>query len=141
MFSNMLAFSLAHAVKPTQHHKGEHRPYFVYFSFNFIVIISFLAERLADFTVAVGSSFDPDRFDPRGFTTCAHVEGHLDTSETRTIQCEVPVSGRYVTLYLTQKTYLTLCELAVHGDLVVNFTDPGTHIVSLTSLEKAVDQS
>ena len=86
---------------------------------------SFLAERLADFTVAVGNSFDPDRLDPTRFTPCRHVEGHLDLSEIRTIHCDTPVSGRYVTLYLTQKNYLTLCELEVYGDPMDNIIDSG----------------
>ena len=73
------------------------------------------AERLSDFTIAVGNEFDQDSFKPRRFTRCAHVSAAVGQAETRTIQCDVPVVGQYVTIYLNKWDYLTICELEVHG--------------------------
>ena len=41
--------------------------------------------------------------------------GQLRTSETRVIQCNHPVRGRYVTVNLNQLNPLTICEFEVHG--------------------------
>ena len=77
-----------------------------------------LAERLSNFTISVGDLFDPnntDSFDPSTFTQCAHVPGRLGLGETRVIQCNQPVPGRFVTLNLNRKIALTICEFQVHG--------------------------
>ena len=76
------------------------------------------AERLSNFNIAVGDSFDPlnkDSFDPSTFTQCAHISGQLGAGETRTIQCNQPVRGRYVSVNLNQRNPLTICEFEVHG--------------------------
>ena len=73
------------------------------------------AERLADFKVAVGDTFDPDDFDPTSFTTCVAVSGALGGGETRTIPCDTPVRGRYITVYMKGRKYLTICELEVYS--------------------------
>ena len=75
----------------------------------------FADERLSDFTVAVGETFEPSDFDPQSFTRCANVFGSLGQAETRKIRCEEPIIGRYVTVYLNNWNYLTICELVVHG--------------------------
>ena len=53
------------------------------------------------FNISVGDSFDPnntDSFDPSTFTQCVHVPGSLSAGETRVIQCNQPVRGRYVSV-------------------------------------------
>ena len=75
----------------------------------------FLAERLNNFYVAVGDTFDHDSFDPQSYTTCVHVPGALGEAETRTIPCDRPVKGRYVTVYFNANQYLTICELEVYS--------------------------
>ena len=79
----------------------------------FISVLS--AERLSDFTIAVGNEFDRNSFKPRRFTRCAHVTGAVGQAESRTVKCDVPVVGQYVTVYLNTWNYLTICELEVHG--------------------------
>ena len=63
----------------------------------FISVLS--AERLSDFTIAVGNEFDRDSFKPRRFTRCARVSGAVGQAESRTVKCDVPVVGQYVTVY------------------------------------------
>ena len=81
-----------------------------------------LAERLHNFTVAVGNTFDPSdqaNFNPETFTPCEYEAGQLGHGETREIMCDRPVTGRYVTVYIyqTETTYpLTICELQVFGE-------------------------
>ena len=66
-------------------------------------------------SVAVGDTFYPDDFDPTNFTTCVAVPGALGGGETRTIPCDTPVRGRYITVYMKGRTYLTICELEVYS--------------------------
>ena len=75
------------------------------------------AQRLSNFTISVGDSFDPvnkDSFDPSIFTQCAHVPGQLGAGETKPIPCDQPVRGRYVTVNLNQHKSLSLCEVKVY---------------------------
>ena len=86
------------------------------------------ADRLSDFTISVGDSFDPVNmysFNPSTFITCSHVPVQLGTGETRTIQCDEPVRGTFVTVNLNQKNYLTICEFQVHGTPVA-----GEHVLA-----------
>ena len=87
-------------------------------------------DRLADFTVGVGNRFnpeDPDDFDPSGFSQCVHVPGQLGLGETRTVPCDEPVMGRFVTVYVNKTEYLTICEFEVHRLKV-----PGMHAGDFT---------
>ena len=80
-------------------------------------------DQLSNFTVAVGNRFERRYFDRDGFTVCAYVEGALNQAETRTVKCDKPVVGRYVTVYLNTENALTICELEVHGtDIGNNFS-------------------
>ena len=97
----------------------------------------FADERLSDFTVAIGETFDPSDFDPRSFTRCANVFGSLGQAETRKIRCEEPIIGRYVTVYLNNWNYLTICELVVHGHPVGKYhfaINTIQNFVALTSM-------
>ena len=89
--------------------------------FSKYVDVTFSANRLSNFIISVGGSFDPvnkDSFKPSTFTHCAYVPGQLDAGETRVVQCNQAVQGRYVTVNLEQKNALTLCEFQVHGTQV-----------------------
>ena len=61
----------------------------------------------------MGNRFDPDNFDPQTFTRCARKD--VEVGQTRTLQCESPSFGRYVTLYLGSWGSLAICDLKVHG--------------------------
>ena len=81
-------------------------------------------ERLHNFTVAVGNTFDPSdqaNFNPETYTLCAYEPGPL-LDETGQMMCDTPVTGRYVTVYMYQtegiQESLTICELQVFGELV-----------------------
>ena len=81
------------------------------------------AERLHNFTVAVGSTFNPNdlaSFNPETFTPCAYEPGQFLQGDTREMMCNRPVTGRYVMVYIHQtgatKHPLTICELQVFGD-------------------------
>ena len=83
--------------------------------------MTFSVQRLSNFVISVGDSFDPvskDSFDTSTSTQCAHIPGKLGNGETRVIQCNQPVRGRYVTVNLNEKNALTICEFQVHGTLV-----------------------
>ena len=56
-----------------------------------------------------------DAFEPSTFSQCARVKGGLTSGETRRIPCNEPEPGRYVTVHLNRKDYLTICEFQVHG--------------------------
>ena len=43
------------------------------------------------------------------------MSGTVGQAESRTIRCDVPVVGQYVTVYLNKWDYLTICELEIHG--------------------------
>ena len=67
----------------------------------------------------MGNKIDScDSLDFNKFTTCAHVPGRLESSETRSISCNESVQGRFVTIYMTRKEVLTLCEVEVYGTIV-----------------------
>ena len=62
-------------------------------------------EKLHKFTVAVGDSFNlSESFEPGKFKSCAHVLKLFQRGETRYIPCEVPVVGRYISIYMKQMT-------------------------------------
>ncbi len=75
--------------------------------------VPFSAERLADFDVKVGNSFDQATYDGSSFTTAASVSGALAAGESRTIIFDAPVTGRYVGINLRNPGVLTICELQV----------------------------
>ena len=76
----------------------------------------FSEHKLADFTIYVGSSFDPNNFNSAGFSTCTFFQGHLGAGETSKIECGQPVTGRYVVLQLTSSEYLHICDFQVYGE-------------------------
>ena len=77
------------------------------------------AERLSDFYIRVGNSFNPSEqlsFDPATLTLCQYQEDAICPGETRDFNClDGPIEGRYVTVHFPEdKTeYLTLCEVEV----------------------------
>ena len=94
------------------------QPYNMLLLFSKYVDVTFSANRLSNFIISVGDSFDPvnkDSFKPSTSTQCAHVPRQLDAGETRVVQCTQAVQGRYVTVNLEQENALTLCEFQVHG--------------------------
>ena len=84
-----------------------------------VLILLLEAERLHNFTVAVGSILDPTSFNPETYTPCAYEAGQLLLGETRQMMCDKPIIGRYITVYTyqteTAKPPLTICELQVFG--------------------------
>ena len=65
--------------------------------------------------MAVGNAFNPTNFfDLRTFNTCAYEPEQLAAGETRIFQCQEPIAGRYVTIYLNHRSVLTLCEVEVY---------------------------
>ena len=78
------------------------------------------AERLADFYIRVGQTFDQGSFDPTTYTQCAYQSAALGNGETRMFYCDTPIVGRYVTVHFppTRTEVLTLCEVAVYGEII-----------------------
>ena len=68
----------------------------------------------------MSGAFDSDSFNPEDFTRCTYVMGPLGEGETRTITCDEPVVGRYVTVYqkAEKSISLAICELEVYGNNV-----------------------
>ena len=56
-----------------------------------------------------------DSFNPDNFTQCVHVPEQFKEGETRILQCDHPVRGQYVAVYMNRKEVLTLCEVEVYG--------------------------
>ena len=85
-----------------------------------LVSLPFPANRLSNLTIGVGNKlpFNTLNFDPRTFIPCSHVTNNFGAGETRTIHCDSPVTGRYVSVYLNKTAILTLCEVQVHGLLM-----------------------
>ena len=75
----------------------------------------FAADRLSDFNILVGDTFSESSFDSSGYSTCASVQGALGAGETKEINCNQAVTGRYVVAQLTGSNYLTICEFEVYG--------------------------
>ena len=76
----------------------------------------FTGDKLRDFTIAVGDDVSSrDSFNPDNFKQCIHVPGQIEAAETRILQCDPPVIGQYVAVYMKRKEVLTLCEVEVYG--------------------------
>ena len=75
-----------------------------------------LSNRLADFYIRVGQTFDEATFDPETYTQCAHQSAAMDSSETKIFHCAHAIEGRFVTVHFptTRAEVLTLCEVAVY---------------------------
>ena len=75
-----------------------------------------LSNRLADFYISVGQTFDQATFNPNTYTQCSYQSAAMGSGETKIFICDQPVSGRYVTLHFptTRTEVLTLCEVAVY---------------------------
>ena len=73
-------------------------------------------ERLADFYIRVGQTFDQATFDPTTYTQCAYQSTALGAGETRMFICDRLIEGRYVTVHFptTKTEILILCEVAVY---------------------------
>ncbi len=65
--------------------------------------------------IGVGNTFDKSDFQPSNFKQCVNVADQLGKGETKYLECKSEVRGRYVTVYLKEKEYLTICELQVYG--------------------------
>ena len=71
-------------------------------------------QRLADFYIRVGQTFDQGSFDPTTYTLCHYQDTAVCALYTRMFECNEPIEGRYVTVHFPTRTeYLTLCEVAV----------------------------
>ena len=69
--------------------------------------------RLHDFDVIVST----DNIDPNlatDSTLCHHYTGGFLSGATESVVCDQPVTGRYVTISLTNLDYLILCEVEVY---------------------------
>ena len=84
-----------------------------------IIIFIVLETELFSFTIGVGYNFDADNFEAEHFKRCAEigVDDKIHSNEQRTVQCDEPVWGRYVALYVpnTRQMALSVCELEVYG--------------------------
>ncbi len=72
-----------------------------------------VAQRLHDFKVLVGDSFDGSTFDELAFTQGGFVSGAVGAGKTQVVTFDNPISGRYVAVKLTQTGILTICEITV----------------------------
>ncbi len=75
----------------------------------------FSAERLRDFDIRVGNTFDGSTYDKKSFTLGARVAGSAGWGETRTIEFDKAVTGRYVAVNMDVVEYLTMCEFEVYA--------------------------
>ncbi|KAJ8340850.1 hypothetical protein SKAU_G00331410 [Synaphobranchus kaupii] len=61
--------------------------------------------------ITIGDSLENNGIDN---PQCSVVSS-LAAGETKTFQCDVPLSGRYVTVYLPRRDYLEICEVEVNA--------------------------
>ena len=78
---------------------------------------------MADFYIRVGQNFDvadQGSFDPTTYTQCVYQSAALGDGKTRMFHCDRPIVGRFVTVHFptTRTEVLTLCEVAVYGELI-----------------------
>ena len=81
----------------------------------------FLTVTPHNFMMAVRKTFNTNNlvsFNPETYTRCAYESGQLLLEETRQIDCDTSVTGRYVAVYIYQTVYLhlTITELQVFGE-------------------------
>ncbi len=87
-----------------------------------VVFALFAVNRLKEFHIRVGSSFDASNtttFDPTLFSICHYQEERVCEGETRTFYCDGDLEGRYVTIHYasTRHEFLTLCEVEIYDHL------------------------
>ena len=72
-------------------------------------------DRLADFYIRVGQTFNETSFDPTTYTLCHYHSIQRDPGETAMFICDHPVKGKYVTVHFpkSKAERLTLCKVAV----------------------------
>ena len=82
-------------------------------------IFSFSDERLSDFYIRAGDSFDPGSFDPTTFDLCHYQLTAPGDGETRTFDCVLGVAGKFVSVnFPSMKTdALHMCEVEVYGEV------------------------
>ena len=68
-------------------------------------------ERLHSFTIRIGDSLANNG---NANPLCGGVQS-MKTDLVKTFRCPNPVVGRYVTIQLQDRNYLTLCEVVVNG--------------------------
>ncbi|KAJ8340853.1 hypothetical protein SKAU_G00331440 [Synaphobranchus kaupii] len=69
------------------------------------------AERINGAEIHIGNSLENNGIDNQQ----CRVVSTMAAGETKTFQCDVPLSGRYVTVYLPGTEYLHLCEVEVNA--------------------------
>ncbi len=83
--------------------------------FKILLLVIFTDKRLSNFTVAVGTTLFLNPYVSGGYLLCTNVEGPLGDGETRVLHCNQVTTGRFVSIYLNQVGYLTLCEVEVYA--------------------------
>ena len=75
------------------------------------------ADRLSDFYIRVGNSFNQESFDPATYTQCCYQSDAFEQGGTKQFNCTSGIVGRYVAIHFpTTKTQdLTLCEVQVYA--------------------------
>ena len=76
----------------------------------------FAGDRLSDFFIGVGSSFESTiEFDPTAYNVCWYQNNSVSEGETWVFTCTEEITGRFVTIYFptTKTQVLTLCEVQV----------------------------
>ena len=83
---------------------------------NFPFLLS--ANRLSNFYIRVGDSFDDATFDPTTYAVCWYQSDPIGRGETRQFICNQPIVGRYVTIHFpsNKSEFLTMCEVQVFSD-------------------------
>ena len=73
------------------------------------------ANRLSDFYIRVGDSFDAAAFDPLIYPECWYQADPIGRGETRQFICNQPIIGRYVIIHFptSKSEFLTICEVQV----------------------------
>ena len=74
-------------------------------------------QRLVDFYIRVGQTFDQGSFDPTSYTQCAYQSIAMGPGETKVFECDQTIEGRFLTVHFptTRTAILTLCEVAVYS--------------------------
>ena len=86
-----------------------------------LLVLEFMiaGNKLSDFYIRVGNSFNQASFDPTSHTLCWHQPCALGAGETRQFTCNQVLDSRYVIIHFSSGKIeqLILCEVKVYSDL------------------------
>ena len=78
-----------------------------------------LDNRMSNFFIRVGNTFNEAVFNPVGYDECWYENNPIKDRETRQFTCPQVKIGRYVVIHFTQDSTepLSLCEVQVYSDI------------------------